>query len=449
MAYIPWRLWAFRMRQLSKSNRLVLALAAGVVFFVLLGGALLGAYFYLSRRSGAPPDWVSPLEAVQGQRVAPDLALLSLAGESDERIFRAALDAGEKETAYAALAYSLLLPDNIRGGHWLLLTPYCKQVGGPRAGICTQAALDLAALSPTLNDAARADLSLQAARGYAELGQLQPARMSLAQVENVARYSLSLLPAQRREILGKLLEAYRSSGDSQAASSVQGLLGVSGSGSGVAVEPARASLGDLRGSVVLPESVGSQVVARQQAAAQAAAKWFNADEASRAQLAKGLGDALLQEDQARSEFYSSAAGLSTADRLALLHDQIAWFTMKYRVARGDFGVSLVPAWEGQREQVRAALADAYTQLVNGYGQQIDALSPASASQARVELLRQGVLWSRLGLLPGNLEATLSEKLADASRQLWTRRGNAGLTVVVQEVDGKRFYLLSGSEAGRS
>jgi hypothetical protein len=437
------------MRKFSKSNRLVIVLAVGVVFFVLLGGVLLGAYFNLFRRSQASPAWVSPLDAVEGQRVAPDLALLSLAGESDERVFRAALDAGEKETAYAALAYSLLLPDNIRGGHWLLLAPYCRQVDGPRAGVCIQAALDLAVLSPTLNDAARADLSLQASRGFAELGQQQPARMSLAQVENIARYSLSLLPAQRREILAKLLEAYRSSGDSKAASSVQDLLGVSGPGPGVAVEPSRISLGDLRGSVMLPASVGSQVAARQQAAARAAAGWFNADEASRSELAKRLGDALVQEDQARSEFYSAAAGLSTADHLALLHDQIAWLTTKYRVARGDFGVSLVPAWEGQLEQVRVALADAYTQLVNGYGQQVDTLSAASASQARVELLRQGVLWSRLGLLPGNIEAALSEKLADASRQLWTRRGNAGLTVAVQEVGGKRFYLLSGSEATRS
>jgi hypothetical protein len=94
--------------------------------------------------------------------------------------------------------------------------------------------------------------------------------------------------------------------------------------------------------------------------------------------------------------------------------------------------------------VRAALAEAYTQLINGYNQQIDTLSPAVASQVRVELLRQSVLWSRLGLLPGSLEEVLSEKLADASQQLWTRQGNAGLTVVAQDVDGARFYLLSGS-----
>jgi hypothetical protein len=437
------------MRIMSKSNRLAIGLTVGVVFFILLGGALLGAYFVLSRRSEVLPAWTSPVDAVDGQRVAPDLALLSLAGESDERVFRAALDAGEKETAYTALAYSLLLPDSVRGGHWLLLTPYCRQVGGTRADVCTQAALDMAALSPTLNDAARADLSLQAARGYGELGQHQPARMSLAQVENIARYSLSLMPAQRRDVLVRLLEAYRSFDDSKAVSSVQALLGEGSSGPGLAGEPARVSLGDLRGSVVLPVSVGTKVAARQQAAAGAAAGWFDADEATRSGLARNLEEALVQEDQARSEFYSAATDLSAADRLAMLHDQIAWLTIKYRVARGDFGVSLVPAWEGQVEQVRAALSEAYTQLINGYGKQVDTLEPASASRARVDLLRQGVLWSRLGLLPGSTDEALSEKLADASRQLWTRQGNAGLTVVVQEVGGKRFYLLSGSEPSRS
>jgi hypothetical protein len=432
------------MRSLSKSNRSFFVLAAGAAILVIVGGALLGAYFFLSRHPKVDFGWVSPVDSVDGKRVAPDLAVLSLAGEQDERVFRAALDAGEKETAFAALAYSLLMPDNIRGGHWLLLAPYCRQTDGVRTNVCHQTALDLAALSPALNDAARADLSLQAARGYAELGQQQPARMALAQVENIARYSLALLPAQRRAVLTQLIEAQRSSGDSQAAYSTQKLLGEVGAGPGITVEPPQSSLADLRGSVVLPSSVANAVVARQQAAAQVAAKWFQADENGRSELAKSLGAALIEEDRSRSEFYGAATGLSPADRLALLHDQVAWLTTKYRVARGDYGVSVVSTWEEQAEGVQAALAEAYTQLINGYGQQIDTLSPADASRARVELLRQGVLWSRLGLLPGNIESALSAKLADASRQLWTRQGNAGLTIVVQDIGGTRFYLLSGS-----
>ena len=55
--------------------------------------------------------WVDPQAAIQAGAIAPDIAVLTLAGEPDDRIIRAALDAGERETAYATLAYSVLLPD--------------------------------------------------------------------------------------------------------------------------------------------------------------------------------------------------------------------------------------------------------------------------------------------------------------------------------------------------
>jgi hypothetical protein len=367
-----------------------------------------------------------------------------LAGELDERVFRASLDADEKETAFATLAYSLLVPDNIRGGHWLLLTPYCHQGDDQRATVCDQAALDLAALSPNLSDAARADLSLQAARGFTDLGKRKSARLALAQVEAIARYSLSLLPAQRREVLSNLVDAYRVAGEDQSASSMQKLLGEIGSDPGMAPEAAGPSLEQLRGSVTLSDSVVEALAARQQAAAQLAGRWFQAGGSEKDELARRLGDALIREDAARSELYGTVSNLSPEDQLALLHDQIAWLTIKYRVARGDYGLSLVPAWEQDVAGVGTALTEAYTRLINGYGSQIDTLVPADATRVRVELLRQGLLWSRLGLLPAGVEDVLSEKLSDASRQLWTRQGNAGLTVAEQDVDGSRFYLLSGS-----
>ena len=108
----------------------------------------------------------------------------------------------------------------------------------------------------------------------------------------------------------------------------------------------------------------------------------------------------------------------------------------------------MPEWEAQVADIAAALSSTYTELINGYGQQLDTLDATEAVQARVELLRQGVLWTRLGLFPdANAEKALSEQLAEASRQLRARQGNAGLTVSGQDIDGQRFYLLSGSEPG--
>ena len=170
--------------------------------------------------------------------------------------------------------------------------------------------------------------------------------------------------------------------------------------------------------------------------------------AAATRLAAALGQALLAEDVARDEFYRTAENLSLADRLALMHDRLAWLAVKHRVAQRGYGVSLVPEWEAQVADIAATRASMNTELINGYGQQLDTLDATEAVQARVELLRQGVLWTRLGLFPdAGAEKVLSEQLAEASRQLWTRQANAGLTIIGQDVDGQRFYLLSGSDAG--
>ena len=443
-------------KKLRKSNWLLIALVAGVVLLALAGVALLGAYFYLSRDSKAEIGWINPLDTVVAGRVAPDLAVLSLAGEPDDRVIRAALDAGEIETAYAGLTYSVLLPDTLRSGHWLLLANYYREVDPTRALTCYAAALDQVALSPALSDVARADVSLQVARGFAALEKPRAAHLALAQAENLARYSLSMLPAQRRATLIQVVALYRGLGDVQTAATIEGNLDSAIAGPGVKLDQGPQLLPGLRGSVVLPVAVSEAIVARQAAAANLAAWWLNAPPSGRAEpvlarqqgLAEALGQALVAEDAARSAFYAGAGDLPLADRLALLYDQVAWLTIKYRAARGAYGVSLAPAWETQVAELQSALVDAYTNLINGYGQQLDTLSPAEAAPARVELLRQGVLWTRLGLFPDHAEEALAEQLSEAASQLWTRQGGAGLTIVVQENQGQRFYLLSGSEAAQ-
>jgi hypothetical protein len=156
---------------------------------------------------------------------------------------------------------------------------------------------------------------------------------------------------------------------------------------------------------------------------------------------------LKQEDSIRADFYASAGNLSLPDSLALLHDRINWLTIKLRAARGAYGVSLVPAWDGQQEAIATDLAGAYTDLINGYGKQLDTLDPVEAATARVELLRQAVQWVRLGLFPDQgAEDALSRQLAEASRDLWLRQGGVGLNIVNQTERGLPLYLLTGSDA---
>lgn len=421
------------------------ALTAGVILLAVAGVALLGAYIYLSRSSVAEATgWVSPLAAVRIKEIAPDLAVLTLAGETDERVIKASLDAGELQTAYATLAYGVLLSDAARSGQWLLLGQrFAAQPA--QAAVCYGALLDQATLAPALSDVARAEVSLQVARANAGASS-DMSRLALAQAENIARYSLTMLPAQRRTVLEQVSTIYQSQNDLKAAQAVREKLTTYAAGPGISLEPAPPLLPALRGSVVLPEEVAQALLARQQAAAQLAARWLTAGASGQPALASALGEALVAEDVARAAFYATANSLPLADRLTLLHDQVVWLTIKYRVSRVAYGVSLVSEWEIATADISAALAAAYTDLINGYGQQLDILEPAEAAQARVELLRQGLLWARLGLFPEAPEALLSEQLAEASRQLWTRQGGAGLTVVVQEVQGRRFYLLAGSDA---
>ncbi|MCX7707965.1 MAG: hypothetical protein N2204_08170, partial [Anaerolineae bacterium] len=225
------------MKRLPASRRLPLLLGLAAVLLMVVGLALLAYYFISSREPAAVTGWRDPVSLVAPEAVAADLAVLTLAGEGDDRVIRAALDAGEVETAYATLAYSVLLPDNARSGHWLLLAGKYRSRDPGRSEVCYQAAFDLASLGPTLGDLARADVSLQVARGYADLPQRWIAPLALAQAENIARYSLTLLPAQRRGLLVQVADAYEALGERQLAAALRGKLDLYASGSGISVTP--------------------------------------------------------------------------------------------------------------------------------------------------------------------------------------------------------------------
>ncbi|MGC8782403.1 MAG: hypothetical protein ACP5UQ_16195, partial [Anaerolineae bacterium] len=291
------------MRRLRDANRLFIVLLGGAVALTLVGLGLLTAYFFAIRQQAERAlAWADPVGAVRPKAVAADLATLTLAGEGDDRVIRAALDAGEVETAYAGLAFSVLLPDPLRGGHWLLLADRYQKTEPDRAFVALQAALDVAALSPTLGDMARADISLQVASRYAALRQMAAARLALAQAEVIGRDSLYLLPAQRRTILEQVEAAYRRLGEAASADALRRDLDAASAGPGVQLAPPPPWLPALRGAVTLPPAVVSAMAGRQEAAARMAGRWLAASPAERTALAEALGRALLAEDAARAAF---------------------------------------------------------------------------------------------------------------------------------------------------
>jgi hypothetical protein len=214
----------------------------------------------------------------------------------------------------------------------------------------------------------------------------------------------------------------------------------------VRIEQSEPFLPTLRGSIVLSGTVATAFIGREQAAAAVAGRWLTAP-GEREALAAALGRALAAEDTARGGLYARIGDFAAEEQLALLHDQVAWLTVKYRASRGAYGVSLVPEWETKKDQIRDELVNAYTDLINGYGRQLDTLNPADALIARVELLRQGVLWTRLGLFPDHAEQLLSEQLVEAAETLWLRQGEVGLVVEAKQATGWRLYVLAGRDGG--
>jgi hypothetical protein len=91
---------------------------------------------------------------------------------------------------------------------------------------------------------------------------------------------------------------------------------------------------------------------------------------------------------------------------------------------------LVPDWDTQTEEIRQELTTAYTLLINGYGQQLNGLNAGEAAQARVELLRQAVLWVRLGLFPDRVEGLRQNQCLGAK----SRRRRSCFNAAVSSTD---------------
>ena len=124
----------------------------------------------------------------------------------------------------------------------------------------------------------------------------------MAQAENIARYSVNLLPAQRRTLLGQVIDAYQALGDQTSARGIREHLDAYAAGPGIAVNDGPQLLPTLRGGVVLPKAVVAAMAARQNAAADMAARWLSLLGDGRDELANTLGQTLLAKDIVRANF---------------------------------------------------------------------------------------------------------------------------------------------------
>lgn len=396
-----------------------------------LGVATLSGVFFL--RGSDVPDafaWKPPLEFVDHRALAPGTVLLPLTGTSASDALSAALDQAHLENAFAIAAYDPTLSDSARIGALLQLgNRYSSAKDTRKAALTFQAAAQLATLSPALADYARLETYLQAGAGLRAIGANEAARWMTDQAYLVALYSPTLQREQRTRRLEQVSNAYAALNASALSRQARTEAGEAFTAPATApITSTRMPFLPIVGAPLAAPEIET-VKARRIAAAQAlqddliehppkSAKDWSPD------LIAELSDALIAEDHARQTYYDKqiAQTKDIAARLALWRDKSAWLALKYRVARGAFGASLVADWEADRAAIAEDWSAAFDELFQLAAAQAAALpKPQDITLAQEDLIRQEMIAMRWGWYSGASEQDLNaqrdeivQKLMDAA-----------------------------------
>jgi len=433
-----------------RRSTLTILLLAAAVILALLGLILVSAYVFYSRRPALPTAMVQdPWAVLDADAISPPLALRPLAGEAPADTIKALLSVDDLDTAYATLVFSPSLSDAERTGHLLLLAQrFIAAQQRDKATACLQQAHSLIVLSPLLTDVARADATLQAASQWSSLKREDAARWSLAQAQVIARHSPRLRPAQRRDLWLRLAAAYAGLGDEQKATAARQ---AADQPSNSTSQPTPATLlPTFRAELPLSPEIAELQAVRQQLAVTLIEQWIALEGSDVGPEAANLAEFLRREDVARLAYYDQVANSTPqlAIQAAAAWERADWLTLKTRVARRGFGLSLVPEWEENAPLIRAELSEACETLFQLYGDQATALpAVADVDQAWVELLRQAILLGQLDLYPDYPEDQLVRKLQETQERLLATQHSAFRVSSTFE-DDQRIFTLEGANALR-
>lgn len=415
---------------------------------VLLAVAATIAFLALRRDRPAMTGWEDPLALVTPEKVVPELALYPLAGASEVETIDAGIDNGELETAYAALVYSQELADTQRIGRLVALGEALVEEDRALAWIALQQAVDLAILSPTLSDPQRADALWRVARGWGAMNETERGLQALEQAQVIATDSPYLQAAQRRWILSLLEGAYGDLGAETRAEAARSLVVELDQTSAREPDLSRAKAADLplSGESLSSPEVGALEEARRKAAYALIESLSLGGEPSPG-LISGLADALRAEDVAKLSLYNQELAATTqAGRRSEIHHQLAaWLLLKCRVAQRDFGVSIVPEWEGRLSDLIAELSKAYEDLAFDYEDWSASLPDADqTAPSSYAALRSTILAGRLGVYPSYPAEQLVQKLRAAVDRLVDAGYADELYLNTREDDGEFEFFLARS-----
>ena len=360
-------------------------LLAAFIFCLLVGLGALGVWWTL-RDTKEPAFTGDPLAAVRTALVLPELALRQLAGDVPDGLAVQAMQAGEHETARAILTYDTALSTVARVARLAQLGKLYQTAGDTQAAAETyRMVLPAALLDASIPSLERAQLLVQAAGGLLAAGQPAAALTSAIQAQRVAAQAPDLLPAQRKQVFDELRRLSVPLKNSAFAQQIDDLArNPYLSPQGTLIPPRLATFAQ---PLPYDETTQATIAARQQAARILADRIALTHGIDIDPERQALAQALIAEDQVRSQFYQAARGgqVSLPQQAWLLRDQVAWLTTKLRIARQGYGLSLLPEWETRA----GALAEELSQVFSDYATALDgyaASQPTPLDQAlqRVE-----------------------------------------------------------------
>jgi hypothetical protein len=303
----------------------------------------------------------------------------------------------------------------------------------------------VATLSPNIPDTVRADIFLEAGEGLAQLEESALAKFYFDQAFEVASQSPYLQAVRRRAIFERLQKNYIILGEREAA---RVSLNLSATPPDLAIStPEEPILPD-------PEAVSLSALGQEAEAN----RWRRAQELAAILVERGgsapqisidnLREALIEEDRQKLPFFESELATTTrlSKKIDITEAQIEWLTIKYRVAKQAYGISLVPEWEAQVEQIRANLTKTYERLFALYADLIVALPEVSQiDKATEERLRREILAGELGRYPNYPQEQRQKQLLDATSQLVATQPELYLFVGVERAGNQELFSLTGRE----
>jgi tetratricopeptide (TPR) repeat protein len=438
----------------SLQGRTLWILLAVVGLLLVVAIASVAIYLLLQQEPQAT-GWQDPIIAILPEEIAADLALYPLAGASELDTVDAAIDNGDLETAYAALVFGVDLSDAQRIGRLILLGGRFPDAEKPeRAALAYQQITDTAVLSPDLNDPARADALLASGRGWAVLGEEDRALEAYDQAYLIAVQSPNLQMANRRDLLSALETAYRDLGAAERAEASRAAIVELDQQTTPhpPVSPGRTP-DLLEGeSVISTPEVGALEDDRRQAAF-ALLEPLSEGNDPPADVVATLAQALQAEDAAKLALYQQELESTTQPnrRISVNRQLVRWLMLKYKVASGGFGISLVSEWEAELAEIQSELSKAWEGLFFDYEDLVTSLPEASLIDPGNYVVRRHVLLDgRLGRYPNYPAEQLADKMQDSVRNLISSQTVDQLYVDVQRDDGDlHFFLSSGDEYGQS